>query len=112
MHVASSRRSCEVEAKDGRFDGVAGAGGQVGPSYPFVAVVFYLGHRGIVVFCFYVKIRTTGCCGRLPSATLSHPHRVRVSFNFGEVREVLHARRESGVSVLDLHQKWENEGGS
>ena len=43
-------------------------------------------------------------------ATLSHPHRVRVSFYFGEVSEVLHERRESGVSVLDLHQKWKDEG--
>ena len=54
VHVASSQRLHEVEAKDGRFDGVADAGGQVKPSYPFVAVVFYLGPRGIVVFYFYV----------------------------------------------------------
>jgi hypothetical protein len=40
--VASSRRSCGSEAKDGRFDGVRCGVTQVGPNYPYLVVIFFL----------------------------------------------------------------------
>jgi hypothetical protein len=55
VHVASSRRSCGSEAKDGRFDGVGCGAAKVGPNYPSLVIVFFLDHRGILVFCFCYK---------------------------------------------------------
>jgi hypothetical protein len=52
MHVASSQRSRESEAKDGQLDGVECSAVEVGPNYPLLVVIFILAHRGILVFCF------------------------------------------------------------
>jgi hypothetical protein len=52
--VASSRRSCGIEAKDGRFNGVGCGAVEVGPNYPSVVVVFILAHMGILVFGFHI----------------------------------------------------------
>ena len=42
------------------------------------------------------------------------PTSIELGFHlyFGEVKEEVHRRKESGVSVLDLQQKWEDEGDS
>jgi hypothetical protein len=50
VHMASSWRSCEREAKDGRFDGVGCDAVEVGPNYPSLDVIFLLVHKGILVF--------------------------------------------------------------
>jgi hypothetical protein len=55
VHVTSSRRSRGSEAKDGRFDGVGCGAVHVRPNYPDLAVILFLAHRGILVFCFYYK---------------------------------------------------------
>jgi hypothetical protein len=47
VHVALSRRSRGVEAKDGRVDAM----GCVRPFYPKIAVFSVLGPRGNLVFC-------------------------------------------------------------
>jgi hypothetical protein len=52
VHMASSRRSCRSEAKDGRFDGVGCGIAQVRPNYPYFIIVLFLAHRGILVFWF------------------------------------------------------------
>jgi hypothetical protein len=52
VHVASSRRSCGSEAKDGRFDGVGCVAVEVRPNYPSLYVIFLLVHRGILLFWF------------------------------------------------------------
>jgi hypothetical protein len=49
VHVASSWRSRESEAKDGRFDGVGCGAVKVRPNYPSLVVIFLLAHRGIPV---------------------------------------------------------------
>jgi hypothetical protein len=55
VHMASSRRSCGSEAKDGRFDGVGCSAVEVEPSYPSLDVIFLLAHMGILVFSFRYK---------------------------------------------------------
>jgi hypothetical protein len=55
VHMASSWRSHQSEAKDGRFNGVGCGGAKVGPNYPSLVVVFILAHMGILVFCFRYK---------------------------------------------------------
>jgi hypothetical protein len=55
VHVASSWRSCGSEAKDSRFDGVGCNVVQVEPNYTSLDVIFFLAHRGILVFCFHYK---------------------------------------------------------
>jgi hypothetical protein len=73
VHVASSRRSHGCEAKDGWFDGVRCIAVEVGPNYPSLDVIFYLAHRGILVFSFPINrtSRVGGEVGIQPS--LSHP---------------------------------------
>jgi hypothetical protein len=51
VHMASSWRLRESEAKDDRFDGVRCGALEVGPNYPSLVVIFLLGHMGILVFC-------------------------------------------------------------
>jgi hypothetical protein len=55
VHVASSWRLCENEAKDGRFDDIGCGAVEVGPNYPSLDVIFLLAHRGILVFYFHYK---------------------------------------------------------
>jgi hypothetical protein len=55
VHVVSSRRSCGVEAKDGRFDGIDCGTVKVRPNHSSLAVMFLLSHRGILIFCFRYK---------------------------------------------------------
>jgi sensor domain CHASE-containing protein len=55
VHMESSRRSRESEAKGDRFDGVKYGVVDVGPNYPSVAIIFLLAHMGILVFCFCYK---------------------------------------------------------
>jgi hypothetical protein len=55
VHVASSQRSRECEAKDGRFDGVRCGAVEVRPNYPSLDVIFLLAHRGILVFSFPIN---------------------------------------------------------
>jgi hypothetical protein len=50
MHMASSRKSHESEAKDDRFDGIGCGAVEVGPNYTSLVVIFLLAHRGILVF--------------------------------------------------------------
>jgi hypothetical protein len=50
VHVASSRRLCGSEVKDGQFDGVGCGAVVVGPNYRSLDVIFLLAHRGILVF--------------------------------------------------------------
>jgi hypothetical protein len=50
VHVASSWRLYQSEAKDGQFDGVRCGAAQVRPNYPYFIIVFFLAHRGILVF--------------------------------------------------------------
>jgi hypothetical protein len=45
VHVASSQRSRESEAKDGRFNGVECGIVEVRPNYPSLVVIFLLAHR-------------------------------------------------------------------
>jgi hypothetical protein len=52
MHMTSSWRSHESEAKDGRFDVVRCGAMEVGPNYHLLVVIFLLAHRGILVFSF------------------------------------------------------------
>jgi hypothetical protein len=55
VHVVSSLRSRESEAKDGQFDGVGCGAVKVRPNDPSLDVVFLLAHRGILVFYFHYK---------------------------------------------------------
>jgi hypothetical protein len=55
VHVASSWRSCESEAKDGRFDNVGCDATEVEPNYPLLDIIFLLAHMDILVFCFHYK---------------------------------------------------------
>jgi hypothetical protein len=50
VHVTSSQRSRESEAKDGRFDDVGCDAVEVRPNYPSLVVIFLLAHMGILVF--------------------------------------------------------------
>jgi hypothetical protein len=50
VHVTSSRRSRESEAKDSRIDGVGCGTVKVRPNYTSLVVIFLLAHRGILVF--------------------------------------------------------------
>jgi hypothetical protein len=52
VHVALSWRSHGSEAKDGRFDGVRCNALEVGSNYASLDIIFFLAHRGILVFCF------------------------------------------------------------
>jgi hypothetical protein len=52
VHVTSSRRLRRSEAKDDRFDGIECGAVQVKPNYPYFVVIFFLPHRGILVFWF------------------------------------------------------------
>jgi hypothetical protein len=47
VHVASSWRLHQVEAKDGRVDAL----GYIRPIYPNFVIFYVLDPRGIVVFC-------------------------------------------------------------
>jgi hypothetical protein len=51
--MASPRRSRGSEAKDGWFDGVGCGTAQVRPNYAYLALIFFVAHRGILVFCFH-----------------------------------------------------------
>jgi hypothetical protein len=55
VHMASSRRSCGSEAKDGRFDDVRCGAVKVGPNFPSLDVIFHLAYRGILIFFFHYK---------------------------------------------------------
>jgi hypothetical protein len=46
VHVASSRRSCGVEAEDGQVDTM----GNIGPFYPKIVIFNILGSNGVFVF--------------------------------------------------------------
>jgi hypothetical protein len=52
VHVASSRRACGSEAKDGQFDGIGCDAVEVKPNYPSLDVFFLLaeGHSSLLVF--------------------------------------------------------------
>jgi hypothetical protein len=50
MYVASSQRSCEVEAEDGRVDAM----GYVGSFYFKIVVFIVLGSKGILVFEYFI----------------------------------------------------------
>jgi hypothetical protein len=50
VHVASSRRLRESEAKDGWFDGIGRDMMEIGPKYPSLAVIFFSTCRGILVY--------------------------------------------------------------
>jgi hypothetical protein len=51
VHMPSSQRSHESEAKDGRFDGVGCGVVEVRANYPPLDVIFIFTHMGILVFC-------------------------------------------------------------
>jgi hypothetical protein len=55
VHVASLQRPRGSEAKDNQFDGIGCGVVEVRPNYPFLDVIFFLAHRGILVFCFCYK---------------------------------------------------------
>jgi hypothetical protein len=55
VHMASSWRSRESEAKDGRFDNVGCDTAEVEPNYPLLDIIFLLAHMDILVFCFHYK---------------------------------------------------------
>jgi hypothetical protein len=55
LHVASSRRLRESEAKDGRFDGIGCNEAKIRRNNPSLAVISLLAHMGIVVFYFCYK---------------------------------------------------------
>jgi hypothetical protein len=50
VHLASSQRSRESEAKDGWFDDVKCVAVEVKPNYPSLVVISLLADRGILVF--------------------------------------------------------------
>jgi hypothetical protein len=50
VHVASSQRSYESEAKDGRLDGIGCGAVKVRPNYHSLVVISLLPHRGVLVF--------------------------------------------------------------
>jgi hypothetical protein len=52
VHMASPQRPRVSEAKDGRFNGVECGVVQVVPNYPYLVVIFFLAHRGILAFLF------------------------------------------------------------
>jgi hypothetical protein len=54
VHVASSQRSHEREAKDDQFDGVRCGTVEVGSNYPSIVVVFISAHSGILLFYFVI----------------------------------------------------------
>jgi hypothetical protein len=54
VHVTLLRMLRRSDAKDGWFDGVGCGAAQVGPNYPYFIIVFFLAHRGILVFWFLV----------------------------------------------------------
>jgi hypothetical protein len=56
VHVASSRRLCRSEVKDGRFDDIRCGVVEVGSNYPLLVIIFLLAHRGILVFWFLLQI--------------------------------------------------------
>jgi hypothetical protein len=51
VHMVSSQRSRGSEARDGRFDDIECGVADVGPIYHSLAIIFFLAHRGILVFC-------------------------------------------------------------
>jgi hypothetical protein len=53
--MASSQRSRGSEAKDDQFDGIECGVVEVRPNYPSLDIIFLLGHRGILVFCFHYR---------------------------------------------------------
>jgi hypothetical protein len=50
VHMTSSQRSRENEAKDGQFNDVECDVVEVGPNYHSLVVIFLLAHRSILVF--------------------------------------------------------------
>jgi hypothetical protein len=50
VHVASSWMSHGSKAKDGRFDGIGCDAAKVEPNYRSLVIIFFLAHRGILVF--------------------------------------------------------------
>jgi hypothetical protein len=76
VHMASLRRLHRSDAKDGRFDGVRCDAAQVGPNYPYFVIVFFLAHKGILVFWFTIN----RIIGLLWEVSLSLPLRFRSSF--------------------------------
>jgi hypothetical protein len=76
VHVASSRRSCGDEAKDGWID----ATGCIGIFYPNFAIFVVLGHKGNLFISFPInRTPRAGAEIRIQSS-LSHPLCIRSSF--------------------------------
>jgi hypothetical protein len=50
VHVISSWRSRENEAKDGRFDDIGCDAVKVRSNYPSLVIIFLLAHKDILVF--------------------------------------------------------------
>jgi hypothetical protein len=71
VHVAPSRRLHRGQVKDGRVN----ATGCVGPCYPYFAIFFLLGPRGIVIFSLLLGPinKTLKGWGYLPLLTFSFP---------------------------------------
>jgi hypothetical protein len=107
VHVASSWRSRGCEAKDGRFDGVGCGAVEVGPNYPSLDVIFFLAHRGIVVFSFPLN-RIQDLVGRQafshPSPTSSYSLFLR---GVGVLHGVREEMRETEKSVQSF-KEWED----
>jgi hypothetical protein len=68
VHVASLRRSCVVQVKDGRIDATS----CVRPCYSYFIMFYVLDPRGIVVFCFGPINMTLYGCGSLPLLHFSY----------------------------------------
>jgi hypothetical protein len=69
VHVASSRRSCGDEAKDGQVDAMS----CIGHFYPNFAIFIVLGHKGTLLISFPIN-RTPRASGEATvQSSLSHP---------------------------------------
>jgi hypothetical protein len=108
VHVASSQRLHGSEAKDNRFEGVGCGAVEVGPNYPSLDVIFFLAHRGILVFCFHYKYDPKGWWrGKHSTIPLPPPNHSCFLRGVGMLHGVREERRESERS-LQSTKEWED----
>jgi hypothetical protein len=104
LHVASSQRLCQVEAKDGWVDAM----GCIVLFYPNFVVFFVLGHKGSLVISFPINktLRTGGEVSNsaIPLSPPSHSCFLR---GVGVLHGVSEERRESKRS-LQSSKEWED----